>query len=46
MSAIKGNISSNYNLRQKGPYPLIDEKVCNEARDWAQKIYKIIGGTH
>ena len=40
MAAVKGNISSNYNLRQKGPYPYISSDICHEALLWAYDIYK------
>ena len=39
MTGIMANISSNYNLRQKGPYPYIGEAEMRDAADLAQKIF-------
>lgn len=40
MTGIKANISANYNLRQRGPCPLIDGAVMSEAEAMAQDYYQ------
>ena len=39
MTGIMANISSSYNLRQKGPYPHIGETEMREAADLAQRLF-------
>ncbi len=40
MTGIMANISSNYNLRQKGPWPLFDKALTEQAKQWAQSLYR------
>lgn len=40
MTGIMANIASNYNLRQKGPYPLFDSQLEEQCRIWARQLYQ------
>jgi len=40
MTGIMANISSNYNLRQHGPYPCFTDSDIAEARRWADEMYR------
>lgn len=39
MTGIMANISSNYNLRQKGPWPKFTHQTMEEAKAFAQRLY-------